>query len=181
MSPSTGTSFFLVFKLGLALASVAAYAVVADLAERLEAVESIPNTSLWFHYVLGAVFGALVLAPYIGARQRIARFVAICAASALIYHFAVWFVTDGPVGHSMITSFIAAGSLAALLSGLAVILIAPRPFSWRLVPLLLTAGALGGASFELKFAFDQILLIGHGTWQLLVCLALHFAFRDAPT
>ena len=170
----------LALRIALALASIVSYAVLALLAEKLEAIVGIPETGLWFHYVVGAVFGALVLAPFIGPRQRVIRFVAMCVASAAIYYLAVRFVIDGPIGYDMITSFILAGSAAALLSGIAVVVIAPRAFSWKLLPLALVAGALGGAAFDLKFSFDPNLLIGHAVWQLLVCLALNFSFRDTP-
>jgi hypothetical protein len=185
MSSSTGTNFTgiptsLILRIGLALASIVAYGVLALIAEKLEAVDGIPETGLWFHYLVGAVFGALVLAPYIGPRQRVIRFLAMCIASAAIYYLAVRFVIDGPIGYDMITSFILAGSAAALLSGIAVVAIAPRAFSLKFVPLALAAGALGGAVFDLKFSFDPNLLIGHAVWQLLVCLALNFSFRDVP-
>ena len=181
MSPSTGTSFSLFIKLALALVSVVAYSIIAELADRFEAIESFPDTGLWFHYVVGAVFGALVLAPYLGARQKIVRLILLCATSALIYWLAVWFVTDGPIGYNAITSFVLAGAGAALLSGLAVVALAPRAFDLRLVAFTLLAGAIGGAAFDLKFAFDQYLLAGHAAWQMLVCLALHFSFRTTST
>ena len=168
-------------KLGLALVSVVAYSVIAELADRFDAIESVPDTGLWFHYVVGAVFGALVLAPYLGPRQRIIRFVLLCAASAGIYWVAVWFVTDGPIGYDAITSFVISGAGAALLSGLAVVAFAPRTFDVQLIAFTLVAGAIGGAAFDLKFAFDQYLLAGHVAWQLLVCLALHFSFRTSST
>ena len=181
MSSSTGTSFPPLIKLALALVSVVAYSVIAELADRFEAIESVPDTGLWFHYVVGAVFGALVLAPYLGPRQQIIRFVLLCVASAGIYWLAVWFVTDGPIGYDSITSFVVSGAGAALLSGLAVVAIAPRAFGMRLVAFTLVAGAFGGAAFDLKFAFDQYLLAGHVAWQVLVCLALHFSFRTTST
>ncbi len=171
----------LVFKFALAVASVLAYAVIAEVAGALDAADRFPDAGLWFHDVVGGVFGALVLSTYIGTRQRVIRFLVMCGAGAAIYYFAVWFVTEGPIGYDVTTSFILAGSFAALLSGLAVVHTAPQRFSWRLLPLTLLAGALGGAAFELKFAFDQNLLVGHAAWQLLVCLALFFGFRDAPT
>ena len=170
----------LVLKIGLAMLSIVVYAVLATLAEKLETIEGIPETGLWFHYAVGAVFGALVLAPFVGPRQSFVRFLAMCVASAAIYYLAVRFVIDGPIGYDMITSFILAGSAAALLSGIAVVAIAPCAFTWKLLPLALAAGALGGAAFDLKFSFDPSLLIGHAVWQLLVCLALNFSFRETP-
>ena len=183
MSSSTGTSYSRiptspVLRFALVLASIVAYAVLALLAEKLETIEGIPETGLWFHYVVGAVFGALVLAPFIGPRQRAVRFLTMCFASAAIYYLAVRFVIDGPIGYDMITSFILAGSAAAVLSGIAVVAIAPRAFTLKLLPLALAAGALGGATFDLKFSFDPNLLIGHAVWQLLVCLALNFSFLE---
>ena len=177
MSPATGTRIPLIIKLALALVSAIAYSVIAELADRFEAIESVPDTGLWFHYVVGAVFGALVLAPYLGARQRFIRFIGLCVASAAIYWLAVWFVTDGPIGYDAVTAFVIAGAGAALLSGIAVVAIAPRSFDLRLAGFTLVAGALGGAAFELKFAFDQYLLAGHVAWQMLTCLALHFGLR----
>ena len=183
MSLSTGTSYSRtptspVLRIALVLASIVTYAVLAMLAEKLESIKGIPETGLWFHYVVGAVFGALVLAPFIGPRQRAVRFLAMCVASAAIYYLAVRFVIDGPIGYDMITSFILAGSAAAVLSGIAVVAIAPRAFTLKLLPLALAAGALGGATFDLKFSFDPNLLIGHAVWQLLVCLVLNFSFRE---
>ena len=173
----------LLIKLALALVSVVAYSVIAELADRVEAIESVPDAGLWFHYVVGAVFGALVLAPYTHRpRQRIyPGLCCSCVVSAGIYWLAVWFVTDGPIGYDAITSFVIAGSVAALLSACAVVAIAPRTLDPRLIAFTVVAGAMGGAAFDLKFAFDQYLLAGHVTWQLLTCLALHFSFRSSST
>jgi hypothetical protein len=171
----------LAFKYLLAFASLVAYAAIWQVTEALDPLEGFPDAGLWFHYVVGAVFGALVLGPYAARDRRAPRVLALAAASGVIYYLAVRFVSEGPIGYGVILSFVPAGSMAALLCGLAVVAIAPRPFAWRLVPLLLAAGAAGGAAFELKFAFDQALLVGHAAWQILVCLALHFALRPSPT
>lgn len=181
MSCSTGTTNSLVVRYALALASVVAYAVIVQLAEALEAVDGFPDAGQWFHLVVGAVFGTLVLAPYAGPHRRVLRSVALALASAAIYYLAVRFVVDGPLGYNAVTSFMLAGGGAALLCGVAVVAIAPRAFEWRLLPLTLAAGAAGGAVFELNLAFDPHLVVGHAAWQLLVCLALHFGLRGAPT
>jgi hypothetical protein len=169
------------YKYALVFASLVAYAVIWQIAEALDPIEGFPDAGLWFHYVVGAVVGALVLGPYAAPDRRALRVLALAAASAIIYYLAVRFVAEGPIGYDVILSFVLAGSGAALLCGLALVAIAPRPFAWRLVPLLLAAGAAGGAAFELELAFDPVLLVGHAAWQMLVCLALHFALRPSPT
>jgi hypothetical protein len=179
-SPSTGTSSSLVFKYGLALTSIIAYAVIAQLADALEPIEAIPDAGLWFHYLVGAVFGALVLGPYVGLKHRALRIVALAVASAVIYYLAVKFVADGPIGYETVTSFVIAGAGAAVLCAVATILLAPRASEWRVVPLAAAAGAIGGATFDAKLAFDPNLLLAHAVWQLLVCLALHFGLRERP-
>jgi len=179
-SPSHGTNSSLVFKYGLALTSVVAYAVIAQLADALEPIEAIPDAGLWFHYVVGVVFGALVLGPYVGPKQRALRIVLLAIASAVIYYLAVRFVADGPFSYNATTSFLIAGSASAVLCGVATILLAPCAPGWRVVPLAAVAGAIGGAAFDVKLSFDQNLLLPHAVWQLLVCLALHFGLRQRP-
>ena len=169
----------LVAKYGLVLASMVGYVALALLAEHLAATGSMEDAWPWFHYAAGAVFGAFVLGPYAAPSRRMARIAALATASAMIYWLAVRFVAEAPLPFGSIVSLVISGSLAALLSGLAAIVIAPRPFRWKLVPLLLGAGALGGAASEIRIPDDELLLAGHATWQLLVCLALHFGFfRD---
>jgi hypothetical protein len=172
---SAGTSFPL--KLALAGISLFAYAALTAVMPALEGIEGAPRLGGWFHLTVGAVFGALVLAPYARAPQRALRGMALAAASAGIYYLAVWFVTGGPAGLDAVVSFVLAGAGAAMLCGVAVVVLAPRRFDWRLWPLLLVAGAVGGAAFDLNFAFDPVLLIAHAAWQLLVCLALHLGLR----
>lgn len=176
-SPSTGTSLSFVLKYALALVSVTAYVALALLAEHLEALGRFRDPGLWFHYAAGAVFGALVLGPYAVRRGRVARIVVLAVAGAAIYWLAVRFVTETPLPFDAVVSLVVAGSLAALLCGLAVVAIAPRAFRWGMAALLLVAGALGGAAFDVRVPADELLLIGHAAWQLLVCLALHFALR----
>jgi hypothetical protein len=169
------TGFTLRGKYGLLLASLTGYVALALLAEHLAATGRTTEAGPWFHYAAGAVFGALVLGPYAAPRRRIARVVTLAVASAAIYWLAVRFVTETPIPYDVIVTLGIAGSSAALLCGLAVIVVAPRPFCWKLVPMLLAAGALGGAAFKFRIPDDELLLAGHATWQVLVCLALHFA------
>lgn len=180
MSPSTGTSCSLASKILLALASVASYALVSSLAEAIEPLVAVPVTGYWFPYVAGAIFGGFVLMPYVGADRRALRIAGLWLAGAVIYRLAIWFATEGPLDYGPLVIFMITGAGAAVLCALAVILIAPQP--WRPLALVfpLVAGALGGVSFELQIASDPFLLVSHGCWQLLVCLALHAGFEWRP-
>ena len=181
LSPSTGTNFSLAAKFLLALASIASYALVSSLAEAIEPMESVPPPGLWFPYVAGAIFGGFVLMPYVGTDRRVARIAALWVAGALIYRLAVWFAVDGPLNYEVLVTFVITGAGAAVLCALAVALLAPRPLRPLALGLALVAGALGGASFEIKVASDEFMLLGHGCWQLLVCLALHAGFERRPS
>jgi hypothetical protein len=188
MNSSTGTSFPLIpgvhtllFRLLLASASVVAYAGLAQLTPFLERFDNVPYVSTVFHLVVGAIFGALVLAPYARAPHRLLRGVALAGASAAIYYFTIRFVVGGPAALSALATFLIAGACAALLCGAAVAVIAPQAFSLRLAALLVVAGAVGGAVFDSRVSFDPNLLLGHAAWQLLMCLALYFGQRNTPT
>ncbi len=168
------------FRLLLAMASVVAYAVLVQFTPLLEMIDSVPNVNTLFHLLIGAIFGALVLAPYAKAPRQAARGIALAAAGATIYYGAIRFVVESPAGLDPLAALVIAGVGAALLCGLAVALVAPGRFTPRLGLALAIAGAVGGAVFDLKLTFDPHLLIGHAAWQLPVFLALYFA-RDKAT
>jgi membrane associated rhomboid family serine protease len=167
----------LAFKLALAAVSILAYVVLEQAWEWLEAAESTAGSATWFNHLAGALFGLLVMAPYVGKGQRVLRVLGLCLAGVLIYYAAISFVVEGPVASSSLVSFLLAGGGASVASGLAIVAIAPQEGSWRLVALTLVAGIVGGAAFELKLSSDPGLVAGHAAWQALVCLALHFGLR----
>jgi hypothetical protein len=169
--------FPLLGKYALALVSLIAFVAISLLGEHLESRGEFPESGPWLRHAVGAVFGACVLGPYTAPSHRVPRILALAVASAAIYWLAVRFVAEGPIPYDSIVSLIVAGSGAALLCGLAVVVIAPRAFGWQIWPFLLAAGAGGGAAFEIRIPNDELLLVGHAAWQLLVCLALHFGFR----
>lgn len=168
------------FRLMLAMASVVAYAVLVQFTPLLETIDSVPSVNTLFNFLIGAIFGALVLAPFARAPRRVARGILLAIVSAAIYYGAIRFVVQGPAGLDPLASLVIAGIGAALLCGLAVALIAPGRFTRRLGLALVVAGAVGGVVFDLKLAFDPNLLIGHAAWQLPVFLALYFARDEAP-
>jgi len=168
-------------KLALAFISVGLYAFLNFLSARSEAIDALLSTANSGMHLSALIFGALVMVPYVvSTGRRVLRAVTMCIASAAIYYAAVRFVADGPLGYNMITSFVLSGSATALLTGLTVVVLGPRPFPARLVPLMLAAGAAGGGVFEYKSSIDETMLLAHAAWQLLVCLALHFSFRETP-
>lgn len=171
----------LAFRLLLTLVSVVAYAVLVQVTPLFETVDRVPNMNTVFHLVVGAVFGAFVLAPYAHAPRRVLRGVVLAVAAAAIYYGAVRFVVNAPAGLDALATFAIAGAGAALLCGVSVAAIAPQSFSLRLAALLLVAGAAGGAAFDVKVSYDPNLLLGHAAWQLLTCLALLFGARSSST
>jgi len=171
----------LAFRLLLALTSIVAYAVLVQMTPLFETVERVPNMNTVFHLVVGAVFGAFVMAPHVRAPRRVLRGIALAAAAAAIYYATVRFVVNGPAGLDALATFAMAGAGASLLCGLAVALIVPETFNLRLAALLLVAGAAGGAAFDVKLSYDSSLLVGHAAWQLLTCLALFFGTQRSST
>jgi hypothetical protein len=168
-------------KLALAFVSVGGYWLIVVLARRYDWSGAVFGFQWPFH-VIGLLFGALVMAPYAAdSEHRLARMLALSLASVVIYHLAVRFVVDGPLGHSTIAPYVIAGGGAAVLAGLAVAGLAPGQLHWRLPALTLAAGAFGGAAFEWQLPIDWAPndLHAYFSWQVLVCLALHRAFLPA--
>jgi len=166
-------------KLALALVSVGAYWLIVALADRYDWSATVFGFQWPFH-VIGLIFGALVMAPYaLESSHRAVRMVALAIASAVIYHFAVRFVVDGPLGYSTITPYVIAGAGAALLTGFAVVALAPRRMTWRLPVLTFVAGAIGGAAFDWQLPVEWAPndLHAYLAWQLLVCLSLDRGLR----
>ena len=193
-SPSTGTnppasrfwravqSLTLPGKLILAIFSASAYWLIDALGTGFEWDTTVFGHFAWQSHLLAVIFGALVMAPYAAAsRIRWLRMPAMCAASALIYFYAIQFVVDGPFRYDTLTPFLISGGGAALLVGLSVAMLAPRRFSWRLFALCLVAGVAGGAAFaeSVWLGSDFEVVGGHLIWQVLVCLALHLGLRRA--
>jgi hypothetical protein len=170
-------------KLTLAAISGSSFWLINELVARLYWDKTIFGDFGWPSHFVAAIFGALVMAPYAAASSvRLLRVLAMCVASAFIYFYAVRFVVEGPFSYNALTPFLISGGGAALLVGLAVVVLAPQRASLRLFLLSLLAGVIGGAAFEdsIWLNADLAEFGGHVTWQVFVCLALHFGLRPAP-
>ena len=181
--PNRYSTLSLQAKLLLAAISASSYWIVDALADRSAAFNEFLSQGNAGRYLIGIALGALVMAPYVSSPQwRVLRLVTMCIASAAIYDGAVRFVSDGPLSYNTLAPFLLSGAIAALLVGLAVGLLAPRRLHRRMVPLSLVAGVFGGAAFNWSLASgsDSAPFAGHVVWQVLVCLALHLSFREAP-
>ena len=162
-------------KLALAVVSGFSYWWIGDIKDDLGWFD-------WSWHLIGAIFGALVMAPYVAASNyRLLRALAMCIASATIYHYTIVLVSDGPFSVDTNTPWLVFGGSAALLTGLSTWVLAPLKFHLTLIPLTLVAGALGGGAYHWipLSGDDPKLSVVHFAWQVLVCLALHFGLRPA--
>lgn len=169
-------------KLALAVISASSYWFLGFLAEQSEALDGLLSKANSGLNLIGALFGALVMAPYLASSdRRIMRATTMCISSAAIYYAAIRFVVHGPFGYETIIPFLISGGGAALLVSASVVLIAARRARWALLPMAAIGGALGGAVFEWSVGVESevALIAGHLAWQVLVCVALHFGLRPS--
>ena len=126
---------------------------------------------------IGAVFGALVLVPFLPAwRQRIGSVAALVLGSIVIYGLAVQLAFEqyGPLDLEYETSIVVSGLLGALLVGVLAKVAVPlrtSVWSWAAVA---GAGLIGGIVFSWAWSEggDASIVVGYVVWQVLVCLAL---------
>jgi hypothetical protein len=165
----------------LALAALSGYGAwpAGLLGDRLE--ESIPlGFSSWTNILVGALFGALVLAPWVPRRPRAAlRVAALVLAAVFTYTLAVWLavINWGPLNLGGAAAVIASGVLGACLVTAAVVLGAPLPASPSIWGYAIAAGLAGGTFFHYAITADSgapslVIGTGYAVWQVLVALAL---------
>lgn len=128
--------------------------------------------------VAGAVFGALVLVPFIEApRARLLRALALVAGAALIHWGSVRLGASldqhlqGGYGAAAVICGVP-GLTGALLCALLTALVAPLRPVWTVVAVTSVAGFFGAQAF-----FFALPLGGYLLWQLLVFLALYASAR----
>ena len=139
-------------------------------------------SSYWEYVLIGSIFGALVMVPFITAAQgKLYKAAGLIISSILIYAFAVELVYE-EYSHLYLAEFLVefavSGTLGALLVTLAIVVIAPIRASRLLWFYSAAAGLIGGLVFfgalqaEGLWEFD-IGCLGYLSWQLLVFGAMY--------
>jgi hypothetical protein len=174
-------------RLGLAIVSGYGAWPAGLLGDRLE--EWLPLAfSSWTNILVGALFGALVLAPWVTRGPRAAlRVAALVLAAVLIYTLAVWLVVInwGPLDLGGAAAVIASGVLGACLVTAAVLIGAPLTASPLIWAYAIAAGLAGGTVFHYAITADGgppslVIGTGYAVWQVLVALALALGWRARP-
>ncbi len=141
-----------------------------------------PTTSSYWEYVLiGSIFGALVMVPFITAAQgKLYKAAGLIISSILIYAFAVELVYEqySPFYRGeRLVEFAVSGTLSALLVTLAIVVIAPIRASRLLWFYTAAAGLIGGLVFfgalQTEVLWELSFFLGYLSWQLLVFGALY--------
>ena len=141
-----------------------------------------PTTSSYWEYVLiGSIFGALVMVPFITAAQgKLYKAAGLIISSILIYAFAVELVYEqySPFYRGeRLVEFAVSGTLGALLVTLAIVVIAPIRASRLLWFYTAAAGLIGGLVFfgalQTEVLWELSFFLGYLSWQLLVFGALY--------
>jgi hypothetical protein len=138
----------------------------------------------------GAVFGALVLVPWLGpvkgwawraavllAGGMVIQLMAVNLALLLLAHGAAFTLPDAgsSSGVRLPLAIPAAGIAGALLVAAVARVVTPVRRGWRLAALAAAAGLLGGALLASPQALPGGRMSGIVAWQVLVCAALQLA------
>lgn len=148
-----------------------------------EALDGLPEAweafdSQYATYVpVGAIFGALVLVPFLPVwRQRIGAVAALVLGSIVIYGLVAELALNqyGPLSLEYELAIVVSGLLGALLVGaLAKVAVPLRAAGW-FWGAIAGAGLIGGLVFSWAWSTggDARMTVGYVAWQVLVCLAL---------
>ncbi len=131
------------------------------------------------HYgLIGGLFGLLILVPFVTSKSyRAARFIGLIMCGILIYRVAIAALDISDLDdYYVIDSVVISGVIGAILVGNATKLIAPLHVSWKYWFYVPVAGFFGGLIFSLLLDVDSFLagILAYGSWQILVCLAMHY-------
>jgi hypothetical protein len=140
-------------------------------------VASLPGPQDVRNLLSGAIFGVLVLVPFLDAPwAQIGRAIALVAGSMVIHSIAVkvavslvWQHVPARIAMAM------AGLIGALLVAALAQAAIPLRAGWKLWAYASLAGIAGGVVLDLLLDTDRdaVAAAGFAAWQMLVCLALH--------
>lgn len=142
-------------------------------------VEILGEGVLWYG-ISGLVFAAGVLFPCLERGDRVLlRAIALAIASGVSYYCAVWLALDAPFSnpHNWLAFTIASVAGAAIVL-LALVLATRVPASRRFALFGLAAGLIGGPITYMTLPETRTLVLtGHASWHILICLAIIFGTR----
>jgi len=134
---------------------------------------------IWFYLASGLAFAAGVLFPYLrGNKQSVARGLALVAASAASFYAAVWLALSGPFGEELTGFTIASVAGAAIALAALVTLTSVRASREFLIAGLVAALIGGPVTFKTLPTEGFLVLLGHSTWHLLICLTIWYGTWD---
>jgi hypothetical protein len=139
------------------------------------------NEGVIFCALSGLVFAAGVLFPYLKRHDRFfVRALALVIASSASYYSAVWLALEGPfAGDNEWVSFTIASVAGAAIVLIALAWMMPVRATPRFALAGLIAGLIGGPVTFLTLPEDHVLIVlGHTTWHILICLAIYFSTRN---
>lgn len=136
---------------------------------------------LFFYSTSGLLFAAGVMFPYLN-RNRAMNLSAfgLAAASAASYWCAVWLALEMPiVAGNELRSFTIASVAGALIVMAALVVMIPIRMTGSLVAAVLFVGIIGGPVTNATLPKGGLLiLVGHASWHLLLCLGIYFGTRS---
>lgn len=134
-----------------------------------------------YYFFSGLLFATAVLFPYLRRHDRVViRATSLAIASAVSYYCAVWLAVEEPLtGGIGWLSFTVASVGGAAIVLFALVWVTPLRATPVLAVSVLTAAVLGGPITYLTLPKDSlIVLLGHGSWHILMCLAIYYGTKN---
>ncbi len=137
----------------------------------------------WIYYTLsGLLFAAAILFPYLKRDDQVlVRALALVIASTASYFSAEWLAIDGAfAGDLGLISFMIASVAGAAIVLIALVWMTPVRATSVFALCGFVAALIGGPVTYLTLPDDDsiYILLGHSTWHVLICLAIHFGTKN---